>query len=86
MPILVGFTTNSITKIALAVASGSRAFALRVVPGLIVVLAAAWAGFIASGRRSRHSRLLLTSETKCAGDRPRLGQLSIAWRAMSVAE
>lgn len=46
MPILVGFTTNSITKIILAVASGSRGFALRVVPGLLVVLAAAWMGFV----------------------------------------
>jgi uncharacterized membrane protein (DUF4010 family) len=46
MPILVGFTTNSITKIILAVSSGSSAFALRVVPGLIIVLAAAWTGFV----------------------------------------
>jgi uncharacterized membrane protein (DUF4010 family) len=46
MPILVGFSTNSITKIILAVASGSRAFALRVVPGLIIVLVAAWTGFV----------------------------------------
>jgi uncharacterized membrane protein (DUF4010 family) len=45
-PILVGFTTNSITKIILAAASGSRAFALRVVPGLIIVLVAAWTGMI----------------------------------------
>ena len=46
VPILVGFTTNSITKIALAVASGSKEFALRVVPGLILVLAAAWIGLL----------------------------------------
>ena len=46
IPILVGLTTNSLTKIVLAVASGSHAFARRVVPGLIVVLAAAWAGFM----------------------------------------
>jgi uncharacterized membrane protein (DUF4010 family) len=46
MPILVGFSTNSITKIILAVASGSRAFALRVVPGLIIVRVAAWTGFV----------------------------------------
>jgi uncharacterized membrane protein (DUF4010 family) len=50
MPILVGFTTNSITKIILAVASGSQAFALRVVPGLIIVLAAVWMGFIIASR------------------------------------
>jgi uncharacterized membrane protein (DUF4010 family) len=46
VPILVGFTTNSMTKIALAVASGSKEFALRVVPGLILVLAAAWIGLL----------------------------------------
>ncbi len=46
LPILVGFTTNSITKIVLAAMSGSRAFALRVVPGLIIVLLAAWSGII----------------------------------------
>lgn len=46
MPILVGFTTNSISKIVLASATGSPAFALRVVPGLIIVLAAAWTGFV----------------------------------------
>ena len=46
LPILVGFTSNSVTKIVLAVAGGSTAFALRVVPGLIVVLAAAWLGLL----------------------------------------
>ena len=46
LPILVGFTTNTVTKIILAVAGGSSAFALRVVPGLIVVLVAAWMGLI----------------------------------------
>ena len=46
LPILVGFTTNSVTKIVLAVASSSKAFALRVVPGLIIVLAAAWLGLL----------------------------------------
>jgi uncharacterized membrane protein (DUF4010 family) len=50
MPILVGFTTNSITKIVLAGASGSRAFALRVVPGLVFVLAAAWLGFVIASK------------------------------------
>jgi uncharacterized membrane protein (DUF4010 family) len=46
LPILVGFTTNSVTKIVLAVAGGTKAFALRVVPGLIVVLVAAWLGLL----------------------------------------
>ena len=46
VPILIGFSTNSVTKIILATASGSKAFALRVVPGLIMVLAAAWMGLL----------------------------------------
>jgi uncharacterized membrane protein (DUF4010 family) len=50
VPILIGFTTNSLTKIVLAAASGSQAFAIRVVPGLLVVLVAAWTGFILSPR------------------------------------
>lgn len=48
LPILVGFTTNSVTKIVLGLASGSREYALRVVPGLLIVLAAAWTGLAAS--------------------------------------
>lgn len=44
VPILAGFTTNSVTKVIVAVASGGRAFALRVVPGVLLVAAAAWGG------------------------------------------
>jgi uncharacterized membrane protein (DUF4010 family) len=44
VPILAGFTTNTVTKIVVAAASGGRAFALRVAPGVILVAAAAWAG------------------------------------------
>ena len=43
-PILVGMTTNTVTKIVMAVTNGDRAFAVRVVPGLVLVVAAAWAG------------------------------------------
>ena len=43
-PILAGFSTNTISKIFLAGTSGGRSFALRVIPGLIVVALAAWAG------------------------------------------
>lgn len=46
VPILLGFTTNSVTKILLATTSRSKAFALRVVPGLIIVLIASWAGLL----------------------------------------
>ena len=44
IPILAGFTTNTITKIVVAMTSGGRAFALRVAPGVVLVAAAAWAG------------------------------------------
>ena len=50
LPILVAFSTNTVTKIVLALA-GNRAFALSVVPGLLLVAAAAWLGvFLQSGR------------------------------------
>jgi uncharacterized membrane protein (DUF4010 family) len=44
LPILAGFSTNTISKIILASTSGGLSFALRVVPGLILVAFAAWAG------------------------------------------
>jgi len=43
-PILAGFSTNTISKIFLASTGGGRSFALRVIPGLIIVALAAWAG------------------------------------------
>jgi uncharacterized membrane protein (DUF4010 family) len=43
-PILAGFSTNTISKIFLAGTSGGRSFALRVIPGLIIVALMAWAG------------------------------------------
>ena len=44
LPILVGLSTNTVSKIILAATSGGRRFALRVVPGLVIVVFAAWAG------------------------------------------
>ena len=44
LPILAAFSTNTITKLILAGTAGGRAFALRVIPGLILVAAAAWLG------------------------------------------
>jgi uncharacterized membrane protein (DUF4010 family) len=44
IPILVGLSTNTVTKLVVAVTSGGRRFAIRVIPGLILVLAGAWAG------------------------------------------
>jgi uncharacterized membrane protein (DUF4010 family) len=44
LPILAGLSTNTISKLVLAVTSGGRSFAVRVIPGLILVVLAAWAG------------------------------------------
>jgi len=43
-PILAGLSTNTISKVILAGTSGGRSFALCVIPGLIAVALAAWAG------------------------------------------
>ncbi len=43
-PIVLGLTTNTLSKMAVAAIAGGRAFALRVIPGLLLVIAAAWAG------------------------------------------
>ena len=47
VPILIGMSTNTVTKLVVASTTGGRSFAIRVVPGLILVLAAAWAGAMA---------------------------------------
>ena len=43
----VGFTTNTISKVVIATAAGGRHFVARVIPGLILVLGAAWLGAVA---------------------------------------
>ena len=45
-PILAGLSTNTISKMFLAGITGGSAFALRVIPGLIVVALAAWVGML----------------------------------------
>ena len=44
LPILASLTTNTVTKIVLAVLSGNWKFASAVIPGLILVIVAAWVG------------------------------------------
>lgn len=44
LPILVGLTTNTITKAVVAMTTGDRGFALQIIPGLLLVILAAWAG------------------------------------------
>lgn len=46
IPILAAFSTNTISKIIFARTNGGTSFALRVIPGLILVAFAAWAGAI----------------------------------------
>lgn len=43
-PILAAFSTNTISKMIFAWSSSSRSFALRLIPGLILVASAAWGG------------------------------------------
>lgn len=49
VPILAALTTNTLTKAAFAIATGGRVFALYVIPGLILMAAAAWAGAFVAG-------------------------------------
>ena len=42
LPILAGLTTNTLTKAVLAVLSRDRGYALRILPGLLAVVGAAW--------------------------------------------
>lgn len=44
IPILLAFTANACTKAAVAIAAGGRAFALKVIPGVALMVAAGWAG------------------------------------------
>jgi uncharacterized membrane protein (DUF4010 family) len=43
LPILAAMTSNAVAKMAMAIGAGSRGFALRMTPGLIAPVAAAWA-------------------------------------------
>ena len=44
IPVLAALSTNTVSKIFVAWTSGGRGFALRLIPGLILVMVAAWAG------------------------------------------
>ncbi len=43
VPVLAALTTNTFTKMFFALSSGGPAFSLRVIPGLLLMAAAAWA-------------------------------------------
>jgi len=46
VPILAGLSTNTISKLIFARTNGGNAFAIRVMPGLILVAFSAWAGML----------------------------------------
>jgi uncharacterized membrane protein (DUF4010 family) len=48
IPILVSMTSNSLSKIAAASVTGSRGFALRIVPGIVLAAVASWAALALS--------------------------------------
>ncbi len=44
VPVLAAYSTNALTKIVVAQVTGGRRFAGRVAPGVVLMVAAAWAG------------------------------------------
>jgi uncharacterized membrane protein (DUF4010 family) len=46
LSILAGLTTNTFTKMVVAILNGGRRFGLQIIPGLILVILGAWAGAI----------------------------------------
>jgi hypothetical protein len=45
---IAGLTTNTVTKMVVAISSGGRRFALQIIPGLILVVLGVWFGTIFS--------------------------------------
>jgi uncharacterized membrane protein (DUF4010 family) len=46
LPILLGLTTNTVTKVVIAIVNGGSRYALQVVPGLLLTIGAAWLGWV----------------------------------------
>ena len=46
VPILAAMSCNAGSKIVVSLSAGSRGFALRIIPGLVLSTVAAWATFI----------------------------------------
>ncbi len=44
VPILAAMTTNTVSKASFAITSGGRRYAMQIIPGLVLVIAAAWGG------------------------------------------
>lgn len=45
LAVLVGFTTNSLSKAVVAFSLGNRRFAFELLPGLLLMVLAAWGGW-----------------------------------------
>lgn len=45
VPVLAALSANALSKAVFAAASGGRRFAAQVVPGLLLMIVAAWAGY-----------------------------------------
>ncbi|MDI1362943.1 MgtC/SapB family protein [Methylotenera sp.] len=45
IPILVAFSVNALSKVVAAIVSGGKAFALQVIPGLVIQVTAMWLGW-----------------------------------------
>jgi uncharacterized membrane protein (DUF4010 family) len=45
VPILLGLTTNAVTKAVVAFQAGSAVYASKIVPGLLLMVSATWLGF-----------------------------------------
>jgi uncharacterized membrane protein (DUF4010 family) len=45
IPILVAFSVNALSKVVAALVSGGKAFALQVIPGLVIQVTATWLGW-----------------------------------------
>ena len=46
LPILIALSTNTITKVVICIFAGGAGFVLRVIPGLVLVILAAWGGTV----------------------------------------
>jgi uncharacterized membrane protein (DUF4010 family) len=42
LPILAALTTNTISKVVVAISTGGRRYAMQIIPGLLLVIASAW--------------------------------------------
>jgi len=47
LPILIAMTTNALSKCVVAIGTGSPGFAVRIIPGLLLSIAASWAARLA---------------------------------------